>query len=196
MNSLMRVKFIFIFFLLLCFPLSACGSSSITITVLDSETKEPIEGAVAVVFWNQTKGVPGMTRTETVKIVEIVSNKDGKFAIPAVSVPIFADKPHLKVYKSGYVGWNNIEIYQGHYGDDTSTVKTSKRIGFKWRNQSIYLERFRSNYSYLSHRHFLSVPFPTSYKSGGEGLYKKATMYEIPFRQKEKSQSSKTRQGK
>ena len=113
MNIGTSAKTLFVIILLLCFPLTVCGSSSITITVLDYETKKPIEGAVAIAFWNQTKGVPGMTRTETVKIVEAVSDKEGKFAIPAVSVSIFADKPHLKVYKSGYVGWNNKEIYQG-----------------------------------------------------------------------------------
>ena len=193
----MRVKTLFIIILILCLPLSACGSSSITITLLDSETKEPIEGAVAIAFWNQTKGL-GLTYTETVKIVEAVSNKDGKFTIPAVSVSIFADKPHLKVYKAGYVGWYNKEIYEGHYGDDISTIKSTTRNNFRWRDQELHLEKFRTEYSYNSHLSFLRTPFPRGdnlSEIGLSGLFRKALEREAPLASIELTNYKKERQG-
>lgn len=187
MNIVNKIT-LFIILSLFCFPLLACSSSSITITVLDAETNKPIEGAAAIVFWNQTKGVPGLTRTETVKIVEVVSDKDGKFTIPPASVSIFADKPHLKVYKYGYVGWDSKLIYKGYY-DDKTTPKIEKRTDFKWKKQIILLGKINNNHTYSSHYSFLngSLPLGSAYSgAGGNGLFKEAIRREVPLIRKER----------
>ena len=50
-------------------------------TVVDDETKEPIEGAVVAAQWNKTKGPPGLTNTVTIKVVETVTDMECRFFI-------------------------------------------------------------------------------------------------------------------
>ena len=50
--------------ILLVFMVTNC-SAEITGTVVDAETGKPIEGAVVLVEWTMTKGVPGMSHTES-----------------------------------------------------------------------------------------------------------------------------------
>ena len=49
--------------ILLVFMVGSC-SAEITGTVVDAETGKPIEGAVILVEWTMTKGVPGMSHTK------------------------------------------------------------------------------------------------------------------------------------
>lgn len=179
--------------MIVMFPLMACAGTSITCKVLDEKTKEPIEGAVAIAWWNQTKGF-GLTHTITVKIVEEVTDKDGQFTIPAVSVPLSASPPQLKVYKPGYVGWSSDSIYLGYHGDDIFSVKSEKRTNFQWQDQTIYLEKFKEGYSYVSHEKFLTRGLPTikdSNKLNINDLFGQAINWEIPFRVKERDQLNK-----
>ena len=59
--------------------------AEMTGTVVDAETGAPIEGAVVLVEWTVTKGVPGMTVTETYKVIEKITDKEGKVKIPGGS---------------------------------------------------------------------------------------------------------------
>src|SRR4030042_336425 len=89
MKSLMTL-----IFLLIIFPVSA----GCTIThkygphygkVIDSETKEPIEGvAVLVVFYTEEYGPAGAI-TRYADALETVTDKSGEFKIPVYRVTVF-----------------------------------------------------------------------------------------------------------
>lgn len=138
----------------LFFLTSGCYASDITGTVVDAETGKPIEGAVVLAEWTKTKGL-GLTSTESYKVVEVVTDKDGKFAVSGVSTP-FVNPPHLTIYKKGYVAWNNEFIFPDY----------KKRTDFKWQSGHVFrLEQFKENiYSHKEHVMFIYAPVAGSSK--------------------------------
>ena len=140
----MRLKYNF-FVVLLLFVLTACNET-ITGVVVDAETGQPIEGAVILVEWTQTKGVPGLSYTESYKVVEVVTDNEGKGSIDGAIGP-FINAPSVTIYKQGYVAWNNKYIFPDW----------TKRKDFKWENNYVFkLEKFKPEYSYDKHTDFIS----------------------------------------
>lgn len=130
--------------LLLVFMVGGC-SAEITGTVVDSETGKPIEGAVVLVECTITKGLPGMIRTESYKIVEIISDKDGKVGIPKIYNPL-ANKPEITVYKKGYVVWNSEYMFPDY----------KKRGGLKKTDNYLFkMEKFIPEYKFQEHVSFI-----------------------------------------
>ncbi len=101
--------------------------------VIDAETNAPIEGAVVLVEWTKTKGV-GLTYTESVKVAETLSNKDGQFDLPGCFSP-FVNEPDVTVYKKGYVAWSSRIIFPDY----------RKRTDFIWGNYVFRLEKFQAS---------------------------------------------------
>ncbi len=113
--------------------------------VIDSETKQPIEGAVVLVEWTKTHGI-GEHWTESYKVAEVVSDKDGKVRLPGCYSP-FVRPPDVTIYKKGYVAWNNYYIFPN----------SVHRTDFEWGSGYIFrMEKFLDTYSYLNHRLFIS----------------------------------------
>ncbi|MFH7320185.1 carboxypeptidase-like regulatory domain-containing protein [Desulfurivibrio sp. D14AmB] len=137
--------------------LNGCAGPT-TIRVLDAETKEPIEGAVAIAMWYRTKGLPGLSSTYTAKVVEAESDADGFFRIPGVAGTLALQKPHLKVYKPGYVGWDSKLIYLGRSEKNPTIPVYERRETFAMKDQDLYLEPWREEYTHVSHELFLSIP--------------------------------------
>ncbi len=130
--------------LLLILTVSGCYPE-ITGTVLDAETGVPIEGAIVFVQWSKTKGLPGLTSTKVYKIVEVETDKEGKFTISGTLSP-FVDPPRAVVYKRGYVAWRNDFIFPGW----------KKRADFKYQNDIVIkLEKFKEGFSYKEHISFI-----------------------------------------
>ncbi|MGB5218300.1 MAG: carboxypeptidase-like regulatory domain-containing protein, partial [Smithella sp.] len=114
--------------------------------VVDAENGQPIEGAVILVEWTKVKGLPGMTHTESYKVVEVVTDKEGKAVIEGVAA-YFVSMPRVTVYKKGYVAWNNEYVFPDW----------KKRTDFKWKNNYVFkLEKFKPEYSYIKHTRFIS----------------------------------------
>lgn len=119
--------------------------AEMTGTVVDTETGKPVEDAVVLIEWTKTKGVTGMTHTESFKVIEVVTDKEGKFAVSGVFDPL-VNPPHVTVYKKGYVAWNNEYIFPGY----------KKRADFKWQSGHVFkLEQFKENYSFIDHESFI-----------------------------------------
>ena len=119
----------------------------ITGIVVDAETGKAIEGAVILVEWTKTKGLPGLTSHDSYKVVEVVTDKDGKASIEGVSSP-FVDYPDVTVYKKGYVAWNNHYVFPDY----------KKRTDFDWKNNYAFsLEKFKPEYSYDKHASFIDM---------------------------------------
>jgi len=129
---------------LLLFMASGCYGE-MTGTVVDAETGAPIEGAVILVEWTVTKGVPGMRVTEKFKVIEKVTDKEGKVAISEELDPL-VNPPRITIYKKGYVAWNNQHIFP--------TWK--KRTDFRWtEGTTVKMEPFKREYSRAEHVYFL-----------------------------------------
>lgn len=140
----MKLRQIFLAIMLL-FVMAGCDKT-ITGIVVDAENGQPIEGAVILVEWTKVKGLPGMTHTESYKVVEVVTNKEGKASIEGVAA-YFVSMPRVTVYKKGYIAWNNQYIFPDW----------KRRTDFKWENNYVFrLEKFKPEYSYIKHTGFLS----------------------------------------
>ena len=114
-------------------------------TVVDAETGKPIEGAVVLVEWTKTKGLPGMTYHELYKVLEALTDKEGRITISGVFDPL-VDPPDITIYKQGYVAWNNKSIFPDY----------RKRSDFKLRNNYVFeLEKFKREYTYDAHTEFI-----------------------------------------
>ena len=126
------------------FMVGGC-SAEITGTVVDAETGKPIEGAVVLVEWTMIKGVPGMTHTESYKVIEIVTDKFGKYTIPRVINPL-VHSPDITIYKKGYVAWNNKLIFPDY----------KKRTEFNLADNIFHkMEKFKTEYDYSNHQAFI-----------------------------------------
>lgn len=144
--------------------------AEITGTVVDAETGQPIEGAVVLVEWTKTHGF-GHTYTESYKVIEAFTDKDGKATITGTFSPT-VNYPHVTVYKKGYVAWNNEMIFPDY----------KKRTDFKWKNGYVFrLERFKEDiYTHRDHVMFLYNPV------GDTPKYSDAIRWETGMMQKEK----------
>lgn len=136
--------------------------------IVDAETGEPIEGAVAMAEWTRTKGF-GNTYTVSVKVSEAVSDKEGNFELDSCYSP-FVNKPSLTIYKKGYAAWNNEYIFPDW----------QKRVGFEWKSGQVFrMERFREDYSYNSHRRFITAAINSTIGKDDKKLIKNAYSWEL-----------------
>lgn len=94
------------------------GYPTISGTVVDAETGQPVEGAVALCVWTYTTGM--IERIHRIaKVTEGFSDAQGRVKIRG-TWNIFVDLPELTVYKRGYVAWNNQEIFVPFVGSGNS----------------------------------------------------------------------------
>ena len=140
----MKIKLLLISIVLLSVTSGCYGGLSGR--VIDSETQQPIEGAVMMVEWTKTHGM-GEHWTESYQVEEAVSDKDGNVKISGCYDP-FVDPPSVTVYKKGYVAWNNEYIFP----------KYRRRTDFDWwKSGKIFkMEKFLSIYRYLDHSRFIN----------------------------------------
>jgi hypothetical protein len=137
------IRFITALFVLSTFLTSCYGEMSGI--VIDAGTGKPIEGAVVLVEWTKTKGVPGQTYHEVYKIVETETDKEGKFTVSITYNPL-VDPPVIVIHKTGYVAWRNDYIFPGW----------EKRKHFQYqRGILINLEKWKEEYSYDQHHSFM-----------------------------------------
>jgi hypothetical protein len=129
--------------------LSACYAP-IKGHVIDAETNQPIEGAIVLVEWTKKHGF-GDHWTESFKVVEATSDKDGNVQIEGCNSP-FVEFPDVTVYKKGYVAWSSRMIFPS----DRS------RTDFKWGDYTFKLERFKEGYSYIDHVSFIRLSMNSS----------------------------------
>lgn len=138
----MRIRnALFIAFCML--PVMGCYAT-ITGTVVDAETGQPIEGAVVLAEWSITKGL-GLTYSKSYEVVEAVTDKEGKVTVSGLFNPL-VNHPSVTVYRKGYVAWNNQYIFPDR----------KRRLDFKWSNDYVFrLEKFRPEYSHIKHVNFI-----------------------------------------
>ncbi len=156
---------LFLGILLILSTLSTSCYGQITARVVDADTGDPIEGAVIMVEWTKTKGI-GLTHTESYKVVEVLSDKEGKAEISGVDA-FFVDLARVAVYKKGYVLWSNNNVFKG-----SRTLTT-----FEWKdNYTFKLNRFKPEYSYIDHGLFIDSAISAGF--GDKKLIYEATEWE------------------
>src|SRR5947209_3399798 len=74
------------------------SAEPITATVVDADTKEPLEGVVVVAHWEMKGGLEGGNVEGEVMIMEAVTDAQGKFHFPAWGP------------KKVYVGFSNAQL--------------------------------------------------------------------------------------
>ncbi len=133
--------------LLMIFIVTGCSANSkgISGTVVDAETRKPIEGAAVLVEWTRATGI-GDKHTSSVKVVEKVTDKEGKFSVFGTLMP-FVDPPDVTVYKKGYVAWSSRNIFP----DYRNRTDFQRGVAHTFR-----LEHFKHEYSYVEHTSFIS----------------------------------------
>jgi len=138
------MKFIVSYLTILLVSLAGICNAEITGRVVDAETGKPVEGAVVLVQWTMTKGVPGMTHHEVHKIIEMETPQNGKIAIPKTFSPLI-NKPEIVIFKEGYIAWRSDIIYPGwQKRKDLSDFLVIK------------MEKFKEEFSRYEHYGFLT----------------------------------------
>jgi hypothetical protein len=83
-------------------------------TVIDAETKQPIEGAVVVAIWEKEYGGPAGPYSYFLDAKEVLTDKDGRFLIPKFwklnLVPILSwiEGPTFEIFKPGYTAFPGV----------------------------------------------------------------------------------------
>ena len=169
----MDIKITLLLLLILLFT-SGCYAT-LKGKVIDGETGEPIEGAVAMAEWTKTKGI-GNTYTVSARVVETMSDKEGTIEISGCWCP-FTDKPDLTIYKKGYVAWNSRIIFPHR----------KKREGFEWRDDQVFsLEKFGEGYLYNEHLSFIRSSINSTIGYEKKKIIIKAFEWETDMKLKER----------
>lgn len=125
---------------------SGCSHySDITGKVLDAVTGKPIEGAIVVVQWTNKRGWLGEQQRELHKIIETLTDKEGKFSLNGTT-GFLLDPPEMLIYKDGYIPWRNDSIFPS-----LNLVKNHE-----WNDKATYkLDEFTNKYTYVQLYSFL-----------------------------------------
>jgi hypothetical protein len=83
--------------------------------IIDSETKQPLEGAAVVAVWYKAYAGPAGTTDVFLDASEAVTNKDGEFEITSksfLSVPLVRDVkgPFFTMFKPGYGSYPEFQV--------------------------------------------------------------------------------------
>lgn len=120
-----------IIFVIAALMLTSCSlisntylAAPISGTVIDSETKKPIEGVIVAVYWQLKKSAAmHMRLSGTLHVEETVTDKNGKYAFKGWG-PVNTNK--------GYLSYNSPELLfakSGYYYERKGNYKTQLYIG-------------------------------------------------------------------
>lgn len=138
----------FLWTVLAMLPLSACATEysaePFSATVVDAESKLPLEGVVAVVSWKLEGGLEGGSSRGPLMLLEAFTDEHGRFNIPSWGPKrapgvlfhphLHSDQPEIYLFKSGYRfrGVSNV----------ATGFEASPLIKNYWDGKTLELERF------------------------------------------------------
>jgi hypothetical protein len=174
-----------IFLQLVIMPFSVCNaadsSKKPTATIVDDETGNPIEGAVAIAIWRKHSMTAGAWfeggAEVPSRIVETVSDKDGNIYVPDFWNWHMSWRryPRLTVYKpGGYLCWDQKYIY-------ISAFKWEERKDFSKESNIIRMKKWPKDIKFSSHDIFIDTCTSNDYRDAENKLFLKAIEYETPF---------------
>ncbi|HEY9060838.1 MAG TPA: hypothetical protein VIO64_10115 [Pseudobacteroides sp.] len=149
-----------------------------TAIVVDADTGQPVEGAVAIAIWRT--GGDNCAAFEggcekVLKIEEVLSDKDGKIYIKNFWKWHLerSHYPSLNVYKFGYVCWDRYWIF----GPQTP----KRRTDFSETNKIIKIQVRPKVFSFKRHSSFVSECLRPSDYPMRNGLFFKEFSKELPY---------------
>ena len=170
----------------------AMGSNPVpTVTVIDEETGEPVEGAVAIAIWRKHSFKSAWFEGGTmvvVKIEEALSDTNGNIYIDDFwDWHLIEDRyPRLTIYKQGYVCWDQRNIYiDERHGP--------RRTDFNEQNRIAKMRKWPEGFSFVGHYSFVGAVTQDDYTEASIQLFNNAFNYETPFRVKERDEIDKKR---
>ena len=183
--------------LALCLPCNtALAFGGPTAIIVDDETGEPIEGAIALAQWMKYSWLKRWGEGGTyylTKAKETVSDKEGRIYIKGYWNWIsFSGKPHLTVYKPGYALWNSKKeavpqrVYKPKdFSSDNNVVRLVKfeKAAAEWKELA-YTE-FSKKRPRDVHTRFLSNCLETDLDTNAITLDEIFERYEGPLRREE-----------
>lgn len=164
-----------------------------TAVVVDADTGEPIEGAVAIAIWRKhsTKEAAWFEGGQMVpvRIEEAISDKDGKIYIEGFWGWFFFKNryPRLNVYKPGHILWDQKFIYANELN------KGEKRTNFSRKNNIVKMKKWPEAFSFERHRQFMDWCTNGDINKATKKLFRKAFDFERPYRIKENAERDKKR---
>jgi hypothetical protein len=164
-----------------------------TAIVVDAETGEPIEGAVAIAIWRkhsitERAWFEGGTMV-VVRIEEAVSDKEGKIYIDDFWDWHLSENryPRLTIYKPRYVCWDQKNIHINEY-------KGTRRHDFDKENRIAHMKKWPKGFSFNGHRRFMSSVTMRDTDKASKKLFRKAFEYEGPYQINENTRRDKERE--
>ncbi|MHB8881864.1 MAG: carboxypeptidase-like regulatory domain-containing protein [Thermodesulfovibrionales bacterium] len=151
------MRYLYLGLMTIMFMLSGCADEpkTITGTVIDAETGHPVEGAVVLLEWTRSEGLPGLAARRSEKVMVATTGRNGRFTAEDV-MKVRAAAPDVTVYKKGYVTWNSRVIFPDQ----------RKRADFKWGSTDTFkMEHFRPEYSHDQHISFINGAIHSSLES-------------------------------
>jgi hypothetical protein len=85
-------------------------------TVIDTETKQPVEGAVVVAIWRKEYGGPAGPYSYFLDAKEVLTDKEGRFLIPKFwklnLIPILSwiQGPEFEIFKPGFTAFPGVGL--------------------------------------------------------------------------------------
>jgi len=165
-----------------------------TAVVVDADTGEPIEGAVAIAIWRKhsTKEAAWFEggKMIPVRIEEVISDKEGKIYIEGFWGWFFFENryPRLNIYKPGYILWDQKWIYANEIN------KGKKRTNFGKENNMVLMKKWPEAFSFERHQRFMNwCTMHFDIDKAPKKLFRKAFDYERPYRIKENTERDKKR---
>ena len=142
-----------IFICLLLVIISGCSYyADMNGSVVDGATGRPLEGALVVAQWHETRGIPGFQYSDLHKSIETVTDKEGAFSIEG-AFGFLLEPPRMLIYKAGYIPWRNDMVFPGgHLSNDN-----------EWKHNITYkLDALADAYNYRQLNSFLSYGIKVS----------------------------------
>lgn len=131
--------------------LSGCyqtySAESITATVVDADTKQPLEGVVVAAHWEMKGGLEGGNVEGEVMIMEAVTDSTGTFHFPAwgpkriyvglSNARLTGDTPEMILFKSGY----EIQLATNHATKE-NMYGVGSHVSSDWNGNTIEMKKF------------------------------------------------------
>ena len=183
--------------LFMLFSVNSCaaisGHPQPTAIVIDADTGQPIEGAVAIAIWRKHstewawfeggKMVP-------VRIEEAVSDAQGRIYIDGFwgSWYLFKNRyPRLTIYNPGYICWDQVNTFMpGPSG--------YRRTDFDSKNRIAKLNKWPENFSFVRHSDFVDTVTRGDAHEAKQRLFVNAFDYERKFEIEERTRIDKARE--
>lgn len=103
--------------------------------VIDTETKEPIEGAVVLAVWDRNYRTPTGGSSYFYEAKEVLTDKEGRFEIPAYTpinlLPLisYIEGPFFTIFKPGYGSFPKHHISPPKLGIDPADFFSIGKLG-------------------------------------------------------------------